>query len=81
MAAALVDRLVHHCHIVNIRGNSYRLRQHRDLRPAASRPTPPLAAGRPPAEAPRPHRGGAPTRVPDSPATSVPHSIGIDTGQ
>lgn len=31
MAAALVDRLVHHCHIVNIRGNSYRLRQHRDL--------------------------------------------------
>jgi DNA replication protein DnaC len=31
MAAALVDRLVHHCHIVNIRGNSYRLRQHADL--------------------------------------------------
>src|SRR5919201_4020064 len=28
MAAALVDRLVHHCHIVNIRGNSYRMRQH-----------------------------------------------------
>ena len=23
MAAALIDRLVHHCHIVNIRGNSY----------------------------------------------------------
>lgn len=47
MAAALVDRLVHHCHIVNIRGNSYRLRQHRDLArrlqadtPAARRPTP-----------------------------------------
>lgn len=31
MAAALVDRLVHRCHIVNIRGNSYRLRQHADL--------------------------------------------------
>ena len=31
MPAALVDRLVHHCHIVNIRGNSYRLRQHADL--------------------------------------------------
>ena len=31
MAAALIDRLVHHCHIVNIRGNSYRLRQHADL--------------------------------------------------
>jgi DNA replication protein DnaC len=47
MAAALVDRLVHHCHIVNIRGNSYRLRQHRDLArllqadtAAARRPTP-----------------------------------------
>jgi len=38
MAAALVDRLVHHCHIVNIRGNSYRMRNHaelhRDLRSA-----------------------------------------------
>ena len=31
MAAALIDRLVHHCHIVNIRGNSYRLRQHSEL--------------------------------------------------
>jgi DNA replication protein DnaC len=31
MAAALVDRLLHHCHIVNIRGNSYRIRHHADL--------------------------------------------------
>lgn len=31
MAAALIDRLVHHCHIVNIRGNSFRMRRHRDL--------------------------------------------------
>jgi len=31
MAAALIDRLLHHCHIVNIRGNSYRMRSHRDL--------------------------------------------------
>jgi hypothetical protein len=31
MAAALIDRLLHHCHIVNIRGNSYRMRQHADL--------------------------------------------------
>ena len=31
MAAALIDRLLHHCHIVNIRGNSYRTRQHTDL--------------------------------------------------
>ena len=31
MAAALIDRLLHHCHIVNIRGNSYRLRAHQNL--------------------------------------------------
>ena len=28
---ALIDRLIHHCHIVNIRGNSYYMREHRDL--------------------------------------------------
>jgi DNA replication protein DnaC len=53
MAAALVDRLVHHCHIVNIRGNSYRLRQHRDLARRLQADTT-AAAGRPtPEEAPR----------------------------
>ena len=31
MAAALIDRLVHRCHIVNIRGNSYRMRDHQNL--------------------------------------------------
>jgi len=31
MAAALIDRLVDHCHIVTIRGNRYRMRQHTDL--------------------------------------------------
>ena len=31
MASALIDRLLHHCHIVNIRGNSYRMRNHRNL--------------------------------------------------
>lgn len=31
MAVALLDGLLHHCHIVNIRGNSYRMREHRDL--------------------------------------------------
>ena len=31
MAAALIDRLMHHCHIVNIRGNSYRMREHTEL--------------------------------------------------
>jgi DNA replication protein DnaC len=41
MAAALIDRLLHHCHIVSIRGNSYRMRHHSDLyralTPAAER--------------------------------------------
>ena len=31
LAGALIDRLLHHCHIVNIRGNSYRMRHHQDL--------------------------------------------------
>jgi len=31
MAATLIDRLLHHCHIVNIRGNSYHMRQHTEL--------------------------------------------------
>jgi len=40
MAGALIDRLVHHCHIVNIRGNSYRMRTHSELQPLL-RPSPP----------------------------------------
>ena len=36
MAAALIDRLLHHCHIVNIRGNSYRMREHQHWRRTAS---------------------------------------------
>ncbi len=41
MAAALLDRLLHRSHIVNIRGNSYRMRRHTQLskaiHPTASR--------------------------------------------
>lgn len=37
MAAALIDRLLHRCHIVNIRGNSYRMREHRELRESMQR--------------------------------------------
>jgi DNA replication protein DnaC len=40
MAAALIDRLVHHCHIVNIRGNSYRMRHHADLHRVLGAPRP-----------------------------------------
>lgn len=50
MAAALLDRLLHRCHIVNIRGNSYRMRRHAELskaiRPVAGRSRgEPVAAG------------------------------------
>lgn len=31
LAAALIDRVLHHCHVVNIRGNSYRMREHTEL--------------------------------------------------
>lgn len=34
MAAALIDRVLHHCHVVNIRGNSYRMRHHMELHQA-----------------------------------------------
>ncbi len=34
MAAALVDRILYHWHIVTIRGNSYRMRRHTELRRA-----------------------------------------------
>ncbi len=47
MASALIDRLVHHCHIVNIRGNSYRMRQHGEL-PRPSPPGGPGVLGSPP---------------------------------
>ncbi len=38
MATALPDRLLHRCHIVNIRGNSSRMRDHREL-PKTIHPT------------------------------------------
>jgi DNA replication protein DnaC len=51
MPAALIDRLVHHCHIVNIRGNSYRMRDHRELSKAL------LALDDDPDPSPRRQRG------------------------
>jgi len=46
MAAALIDRLVHHCHLVTIRGNSYRMRQHTELWQALQTPSDPEPSGR-----------------------------------
>jgi DNA replication protein DnaC len=57
MAGALIDRLLHHCHIVNIRGNSYRMRHHQDLWPPHSQPE----EERSPSRRPRRHREAATT--------------------
>jgi DNA replication protein DnaC len=54
VAAALLDRLLHHATVVQIEGSSYRLRQHADLVPETMRLRPTTAAapakrrGRPP---------------------------------
>lgn len=54
VAAALLDRLLHHCHIVNIKGNSYRLRHYPGLDlPEAS---------------PLPRRRGRPRKQPEGSA-------------
>ena len=49
MAAALIDRILHHCHVINIRGNSYRMREHCELwralhPPGSDEPRPPANA-------------------------------------
>lgn len=54
VAAALLDRLLHHATVVQIEGSSYRLRQHADLVPETMRTRPlittrtPKRRGRPP---------------------------------
>ena len=58
MAAALIDRLLHHCHVVNIRGNSYRMREHRDLLRAISPRAHDVRASKPKR---RPRREGSTT--------------------
>jgi DNA replication protein DnaC len=60
VAAALLDRLLHHAVVVPIEGSSYRLREHADLVPEhlrnrpiiqpAPQPEPPRRRGRPPRE-------------------------------
>ena len=37
-AAALIDRMLHDCHIVNIRGNSYGMREHQEMWPSMHAP-------------------------------------------
>lgn len=59
VAAALLDRLLHHATVVQIEGNSYRMRRHADLVPEAMR-TRPVHPQPPPA--PPPKRRGRPPK-------------------
>ena len=65
VAAALLDRLLHHAVVIQIEGSSYRMRQHADLVPESLRspvPIKPTAApkrrGRPPSKAPTDQTNG-----------------------
>ena len=95
MAAAFLDRLLHRCHIVNIRGNSFRMRRHMELskaiHPTASRAADAenaLGWGESREALPLgtgPHSGhllpphGPVSSVPFSMPESVPFSMPIDT--
>ena len=56
VATALLDRLLHHAVVIQIKGSSYRLRQHADLVPEHLRSRAPIT---PPAAPPR-RRGRPP---------------------
>jgi hypothetical protein len=86
MAAALIDRLLHHCHIVNVRGNSYRMRHHATVGQAAERgggrgaPPPPPPATPPPTDLDATTRARHPLpTVRFSAAETVRLSPGVDT--
>jgi transposase len=40
IATAILDRLLHHCHVINIKGNSYRLKEHKQRKeiPTSNQP-------------------------------------------
>ena len=86
MAAALIDRLLHHCHIVNIRGSSYRMRKHIDLSkilhspPAEPSPLPPQEKeSKSKGEVDELEARPPPPGVTFSPATFVTFSTGVDS--
>lgn len=45
VATAILDRLLHHSHVLNIRGESYRLREKKQAGLFAASPTPVLTSG------------------------------------
>lgn len=57
MTSAVIDRLVdRYCHIVNFRGNSYRMRRHTDLLQLLSPQSPPSRRQQAPTPWARPPR-------------------------
>lgn len=68
MAAALIDCPVHHCHIVNIPDDGFRMRHHADVTaalyaPRAARPALPAPPESPPVPGRRPAAPTAPRRA------------------
>jgi hypothetical protein len=90
VAAALLDRLLHHCHIVNIKGQSYRLRHYPGLA-LPDEPPSPRRRGRPrkspPRRCPSATRASSPPPLAlfrrrwcdTSPAESATFSVALDT--
>ena len=64
VAAALLDRLLHHATVVQIEGNSYRMRRHADRVPSRSDPSPQGRHRR----RPMPRGDAHPARPPPAPA-------------
>jgi len=62
VAAALLDRLLHHAVVIPIEGNSYRLREHAALLPEHLRSRPPLHEPEPLSGAPLKRRPGRPRK-------------------
>lgn len=62
VAAALLDRLLHHAVVIEIEGNSYRLRQHAELMPDNLK-------GAGPVKTPPPRRRGRPRKTEESRST------------
>ena len=79
MPATLLDRLFHRCHIVNIRGNSYRMRRHAELskaiRPLGSRINPDTTVPEADSSGPVESRATAPLRVATLPPRGGSRSV------
>ena len=79
MAAALLDRLLHRCHIVNIRGNSYRMRRHMELSKAIH-PTASRAVSAEPTGEQRPDSIGSPRSGCSAPSAAAPEKCAFFNG-